>query len=396
MKILLNKAYKPATEHKGRYRVLYGGSGSGKSHFAAQEILLNMLDRKDYNYLAVRKVSKTLRHSVFRLLTDMIKEYNLSDYFAINKTEMTIISATGSSLITSGLDNVEKLKSISNINRIWIEEASEIDETDFTQLDLRLRGTDKLGYQLTLTFNPISDLHWLKKRFFDTGMPDTLILKTTYKDNHYLDDKYKQTLEELKERDYQYYKIYCLGEWGSIGNLIFSNWEKADLTEVSRTFDNIYNGLDFGFAADSTAFIRVHLDKKHKTLYIFDEMERTEMHIDELAEYISKTIGRERITCDSSEPRSIADLRRHNINATGAKKGPGSIEHGIKWLQGHKIVIDNNCINSIREISGYRYKEDKNGNVIPKPVDIDNHLIDALRYALEEEMTSKSKWGWGT
>lgn len=290
--------------------------------------------------------------------------------------------------------DVEKLKSISNINRIWIEEASEIVEQDFTQLDLRLRGQDKLGYQLTLTFNPISDLHWLKKRFFDTGMPDTLIIKTTYKDNQFLDERYKQTLEEMKERDYQYYKIYCLGEWGSIGNLIFSNWERADLTELIPTFDNIYNGLDWGFAEDPTAFVRSHLDSKHKTIYIFDEMLRTEMHIDELAEYLKKIIARERITCDSSEPRSIDDLKRQGINATGAKKGAGSIEHGIKWLQGHKIIIDNKCINAIREISGYRYKEDKNGNVIPKPVDIDNHLIDALRYSLESEMTRRNKWGW--
>lgn len=325
----------------------------------------------------------------------MIKGYGLSEYFSINKTEMTITAVTGSRLITSGLDDVEKLKSISNVNRIWIEEASEIDEQDFTQLDLRLRGTDNLGYQLTLTFNPISDLHWLKKRFFDIGMPDTLILKTTYKDNNFLDDKYKQTLEELKERDLQYYKIYCLGEWGTIGNVIFINWQKQDLTELIPTFDNIYNGLDFGFAQDPTAYIRVHLDKKRKHIYIFDELYQTEMHIDEIAIEISQRIKRERITCDSSEPRSIADLKRHNINAYPAKKGPGSIEHGIKWLQGYKIIIDNKCINVIKEISRYRYKEDKNGNAIPKPVDVDNHLIDALRYALEQEMTNKNSWGWG-
>ena len=137
MEVELNPAYKPATKTKSRYRVLYGGAGSGKSHFMAQETLLNMLSSSDYSYLVVRKTGRTLRNSVFRLLTEMIVEAELSPYFTINKTEMTITCANGSSLITSGLDDVEKLKSVANVNRLWVEEASEISEKDFNQLDLR-------------------------------------------------------------------------------------------------------------------------------------------------------------------------------------------------------------------------------------------------------------------
>lgn len=384
--IKLNPAYRSAHETDSRYRVLYGGAGSGKSHFTAQETLLNMLSSSDYSYLVVRKTSKSIRNSVFRLLVEMISEFDIAEYFRINKTDMTITCATGSSLITSGLDDVEKLKSVANINRVWVEEASEISETDFNQLDLRLRGQSKVGYQLTLTFNPISETHWLKKSFFDMGRPDTFVLKTTYKDNRFLDDKYIATLLELEKQDYQYFRIYALGEWGSIGNIIYSNWEKQDLSDMKHVFDNTFNGLDFGFADDATAFVRVHLDNKRKTIYIIDEFALRGLFIDDIAKELQERITSEYITCDSSEPRSIADLKRNNIKALPAKKGPGSIEHGIKWLQGHKIVVDTSCVETIKELSTYKYKEDKDGNVIAKPVDANNHLLDALRYALESEM----------
>ena len=387
MELKLNGVYKQAKESKDRYRVLYGGAGSGKSHFVGQETLLNMLYKPDYSYLIVRKTGKSIRNSVFRLLVEMISDYNLSSYFSINKTEMTITCVTGSSLITSGLDDVEKLKSVANINRIWIEEASEITEQDFNQLDLRMRGQSKVGYQMTLTFNPISELHWLKKSFFDVGRNGAFVLKTTFKDNDFLDDRYIQTLKDLEKQDYQYYRIYALGEWGSIGNVIFSNWRKEDLSEIKQSFDNFHNGLDFGFADDPTAFVRVHLDNKHKHVYVVSEFAKQGLHIDQMAEELKNYIANEPITCDSSEPRSIADLKRHGIRAISAKKGPGSIEHGIRWLQGYEIIVDETCTNIIKELSTYRWKEDKNGDVIPKPEDKNNHLIDALRYALEGEMT---------
>ena len=246
MQVSMNKAYKPARDTKARYRVIYGGSGSGKSHYVGQEILLSMLSSGQFSYLVARKTNRSIRHSVFQLLSSLISEYNLAEYFTVNKSDMSIICATGSRLVTSGLDDVEKLKSITGINRIWVEEASEITEGDYMQLDLRMRGNSPIGHQLTLTFNPISELHWLKKHFFDLQQPDTFVLKTTYKDNVHIDTAYKERLERLQEEDYQYYRIYTLGEWGSLGNLVFSKWERADLTELKKSFDNFYNGIDFG------------------------------------------------------------------------------------------------------------------------------------------------------
>jgi len=343
-----------------------------------------MASDPDYRYLVVRKTGQSIRHSVFQLLSDIILDNDLSDIFVINKTEMAISCKNGARLITSGLDNVEKLKSVAGINRCWIEEASEITEQDFNQLDLRLRGKNKLGYQLTMTFNPISELHWLKRVFFDIGDENAFVLKTTYQDNVHLDEKYRETLERLKEQDYQYYRIYALGDWGSLGNLIYTNWEKQEFDNGG--FDNYFNGLDFGFADDPTAFIRCHYDKKHKTIYVVDEFYRQAMFIDEVAEELKSILGGELVTCDSSEPRSIADLKRHGIRAIGAKKGPGSIEHGVKWLQSHKLVVNPRCNNTIKELTSYKWREDKDGNVIPKPVDMNNHLLDALRYGFEMEM----------
>jgi len=246
MVIKLNKAFKNAKKTDKRYRILYGGAGSGKSHYMGQETILNMLSNKEYSYLIVRKTNKSIRNSVFKLLCDIISEYDLTSKFHINKTEMSIRCLNGSTVITSGLDDVEKLKSIAGVNRIWVEEASEISEQDFNQLDLRLRGINKVGYQMTLTFNPISELHWLKRVFFDLGSNEAFVLKTTYLDNKFLDDKYIDTLKQLEIQDYQYYRIYALGEWGSLGNLIFTNWEKRNLKGEKEYFDNDYNGLDWG------------------------------------------------------------------------------------------------------------------------------------------------------
>lgn len=400
--IRLNKAYRKAYESKQRYRVLYGGAGSGKSHYVMQETLIRMMSDPEYRFLVVRKTARSLRNSVFHLLSSLVSEYGLSNHFVINKTEMTLTCLNGATLITSGLDDVEKLKSVSGINRIIIEEASEITEKDFQQLDLRLRGKNRLGYQITLMFNPVSELSWLKKRFFDLGGEDVFIHKTTFPDNGFLDPEYRAKLADLVNQDYQYYRIYALGEWGSIGNLVYTNWEKADLNalvdvgdrqmRLRDTFDNFFHGIDWGFSIDPFAYVKLHVDLKRKILYITDEVYRVEMHNDEIVEAIKPLVGNDPVTCDN-EAKSIADLRRRGINAKASKKGAGSIEYGIKFIQGFKIIVDIGCPNTIKELSGYKWREDKDGNIIPKPVDMNNHSLDAIRYALED-INKNAGFGW--
>jgi phage terminase large subunit len=198
-----------------------GGGGSGKSVFIAQKIILRMLSEKPHRFLVLRKVAKTLRESVYAELKRIIYQWGLQQLFKIHKGELLIECTNGNQILFAGLDDVEKLKSISGITAIWIEEASEINAEDFRQLDIRLRGQTKYYKQMMITFNPIDINHWLKKEFFDVKKDNATTLHSTYKDNRFLDDEAKKVLEEFKVTDPYYYSVYALGEWGVLGKTIF-------------------------------------------------------------------------------------------------------------------------------------------------------------------------------
>lgn len=210
----INEAYLPALESRHRYLVLYGGAGSGKSHFAAQKLILRLLERRGHRILVVRKVARTIRHSCFRLLKDLIVTSGLRRLFSFNETEMTIRCVNGSEIVTSGLDDTEKLKSIAGITSIWIEEATELEPEEFEQVDLRLRGESPDYRQIILTFNPISKEHWLKARFVDLPGEDVAVFRTTYRDNAFIDPDYVKVLESLRDKDPHFWRVYALGEWG--------------------------------------------------------------------------------------------------------------------------------------------------------------------------------------
>lgn len=381
----INAAYWPVLDDKNRFIVVYGGAGSGKSYAVAQILLMKLMSEPGHKMLILRKVARTLRFSVFALFRQIISDLNLSEMFSINKTDMTIrFNGNGNEIWFLGLDNVEKLKSIVGITDAWIEEASEATEEDFNQVNLRLRGEGPVAKQITLTFNPISHLHWLKKYFFDQPKGNTSIYHTTYKDNHYLDKPYIEQLEALKDIDETYYNVYCLGEWGVLGNVIFTNWTVEKIRYNEHDYDAVYNGLDFGYN-DPAALARVGV--KDGELYIFDELYQSHLTNSELVTLLKNTVpSNSLITCDSSEPRTIRDLQIAGLKAVPAKKGRDSVIHGIKFLKQYKIHIDESCINAIREFQLYKWKEDKEGNAIETPVDINNHCIDALRYSVESLM----------
>lgn len=220
-----NPLFRPyLTDNTHRYLILYGGAGSGKSVFAVQRFLYRLLTLPLCNVLVVRAVAATNRDSTYALFRQVISKWGLSELFSCKDSDLRISCANGNSVIFKGLDDTEKLKSITfpkgELTDIWIEEASEILEEDFNQLDVRLRGKGA-HKQMVLTFNPVSVLHWLKLRFFDRKDPRALVLKSTYKDNQFLDEDYKRTLEGYKDTDPYYYSVYCLGEWGVLGQTIF-------------------------------------------------------------------------------------------------------------------------------------------------------------------------------
>lgn len=222
---ITNKVYYPHYWTKSRYLVLMGGAGSGKSFFAAQKLIYRMISEPGHRFLVVRKVGKTLRQSCFALLRDTIAAWGLSKLIIPIESDLRFKCANGSEIIMAGLDDVEKLKSIQRITGIWIEEASEVSVQDWQQLDIRMRGK-AVGYiQMILTFNPVSVTHWLKDAFFDHNKgqrEETTTLKTTYKDNRFLDRAYVRVLEGFKHTDEYYYMVYCLGEWGVFGKTVYN------------------------------------------------------------------------------------------------------------------------------------------------------------------------------
>lgn len=401
--VMFNEVYlKHQFNNTNRYQIYFGGSSSGKSFSLAQRTVLDVLAGKR-NYLVVRNVQSTIKRSCLNEIIKAINAFKFNnsneheDWFLINKTDMIITCTLNSKqILFCGLDDVEKVKSITPIDGvitdIWVEEATECEYKDVKQLDKRLRGRSSAIKRLTLSFNPILKDHWLYTEYFDIWednkqyieKDNVSILKTTYKDNRFLTEDDIAALEN--ETDKYYYEVYTLGNWGVLGAVIFKNWKVKDFSDVEKTFDNYRHGIDWGFAEDPFAYIKPHYDKTRRRLYVCDEIEAVGLLNSESAPMVKEKAGRDRVICDSAEPKSVAEYKALGVNAKGAKKGPGSIEYGIKFLQGLEIIIHPRCKNFKAEISKYKYKEDKNGNVLPIPVDKDNHLIDALRYAMEDDM----------
>ena len=247
-KKIFNSAYLPFLEDDThRYLVFYGGAGSGKSVFIVQRFLIKLLQEKLCNILVVRAVGDTNRNSTFALFLQVIRKWNLSSLFSWSESNLVIRCTNGNSVIFKGLDNSEKLKSITfpkgELTDVWIEEASEVEEEDFQQLDVRLRGAGT-HKQMVLSFNPVSVLHWLKRRFVDNKDPRAAVLKTTYRDNRWLDEEYVQTLEAYKDTDPYYYAVYCCGDWGVLGATVF---DAAKVTKRLQDIDEPVKTGEFVF-----------------------------------------------------------------------------------------------------------------------------------------------------
>ena len=305
----------------------------------------------------------------------------------------------GYQIIFAGLDDVEKIKSVvpavGVITDIWIEEATETERGDVKDLYKRQRGGDEdTRKRMVLSFNPILQSHWIYNEHFDgvawsdgqqEHKTDELsILKTTYKDNKFLTTQDVKDLEN--ETDKYRYNVYTLGNWGILGHVIFTNWTVEDLSGMHDQFTNHRHGLDFGYSADPAALWVAHYDAKRKVIYVYDELYERGLTNDKLAEAVRDKIGSAPVVCDSAEPKSIAELQQYGVSATKSRKGKDSIIHGIQWLQQQSIVIDSRCVNTKNEISTAHWKEDANGNALPKPSEKNNHLLDAGRYAHEEDM----------
>ncbi len=398
---VFNEVYLFSLKDTTRTQIYFGGASAGKSAFIIGQRTVWDLLKGGRNYLILRNVARTSRTSTFNEVKQTIRDWNVEHLFHILESTMTITCIVNRyQVLFDGLDNVEKIKSIKPekgvITDVVIEEATEVtDPSIVKQLEKRLRGKSDKPKRLTLLFNPILKSHWIYKEYFSGKWSEgdicysddkLFILKTTYKDNRFLEPEDIERLED--ETDEYHYNVYTLGNWGTLGGVIFTNWRIADLSDMKDQFTNIKSGLDFGFSSDPFAFNRMHYDKTRKKIYIFHEEHEYGLTNPEIAEVILPSLGREIVTCDSAEPKSIKELQQCGVRAYGAIKGKDSVNHGVQFLQQHEIIIDRQCQETINEVEIYQWAKLRDGSDAGKPVDKDNHHIDDIRYALESEMAS--------
>ncbi|MCK9592694.1 MAG: PBSX family phage terminase large subunit [Methanoregula sp.] len=376
---IFNPLFQKLQKANTRFVLSYGGSGSSKSWTQTQYEIIRALQSKE-TILVCRRYASTLKHSVIALFSRILADWQFRDLYTENKSDKVFFFVNGSQIIFKGMDDTEKIKSIAGITRIWMEEANEFSQDDFNQLNLRLRGRDNL--QLTMTFNPIDENLWINKLFFLSGQytDQTTIIKTTYKDNRFIDDIYKQELERYQRIDPNYHRIYARGEWGIIDEArIFRTWEFSEFPE--RDARVIVYGLDFGYSQDPTAVVRVAV--WDNCIYIDEVLYQIGLTNADIARLIKQDgYHGEPVACDSAEPKSIQDLRNFGIQALSADKGKGSINAGIDNLKRNTVYISPRSRNIQRENLHYKWKKDKLGNFLPVPEDANCHLIDSIRYSL--------------
>lgn len=393
-KSAFNEVYWPYLfDYSHRYEQYYGSAGSGKSYFITAKLLLKALKFPGIKILIIRKVQATQRESTWRLFIDMLSQWKILDKCKVNKVDYTIELFNGSIFIFKGMDDPEKVKSIAGIKTIWIEECSELNEEDYSQLDLRLRAQFKY-LQLIISFNPTSKEWFGYKRWYgpDAVIPDNMfILKTTYKDNKFLPEDYIKSLEDLKYSNPTYYKIYVEGEFATLDRLVFSNFKQEFFDPQELKGMQLCTGLDWGFSADPTAGVRFLVDTPNKKIYIFDEIYQTDLTNPDIYKLlVAKGWSKDRIICDAAEPKSIEELKRLGITrAQACYKGKDSILFGINFLKQFEIIIHPACENTFMEFNNYTWKKDKNGEYTSQTVDSYNHIIDALRYG--SQIVNKKK-----
>ncbi len=400
---VVGKGYKDYWNFKGRYRVCKGSRASKKSKTTALNLIYRIMKYPQANLLVVRKVFGTLKDSCYTELKWAIHRYGVDSLFDCKLSPLEITyKPTGQKIYFRGLDDPLKITSITvDVGCLcwcWIEEAYEItDENDFNMLDESIRGITPEGLfkQITLTLNPWNEKHWIKKRFFDKEDENILAMTTNYMCNEWLDEADLKVFEDMKKNNPRRYEVAGLGNWGVTEGLVYENWSEHIFTlDEVRELEGIESvfGLDFGYTNDPTALFCGLIDIKNKVLYVFDEMYQKGMSNEKIAEAIrSMGYSKERITADSAEPKSIDRLRELGIwNIRPARKGKDSVNNGIDFIQGFKILIHPKCENFIKEIGSYCWDKDKEGHSINKPVDADNHLMDAMRYALEGYIKGKT------
>ena len=391
---LVGQGYDEFWKSEKRYRVLKGGKASKKSTTTALNLIYRLIKYPESNILVVRAVMNTHRDSTFAQLKWAQEKLGVSELFknTVSPLEMTYLP-TGQKIIFRGFDDVLKLASTTvekgYLNFVWVEEAYEINSLeDFEKLDLSVpRGSipPHLFKQTTVTFNPWNEKHWLKQRFFDKTSPDTDVFSTNYLINEFLDETDLAVFERLKTEHPRRYAVSGLGEWGIAEGLVFENWSEG-VIDTSKGEWEAFFGLDYGYTSDPTAFIAFKVNRTTKQIYVFDEIyKRRMLNCDIAREITNKGYSKERIRADAAEPKTNDDLKRLGIRRIlPSVKGKDSVINGIMNISEYFITVHPSCKNTLFELSAYCW--DKNSENLP--LDKNNHLMDALRYAFYDVKNS--------
>ena len=386
--------------------VCSGGRGSGKSSNVAH-IITQLLMRYPVNAVGIRKIDNTLEQSVYEQMKWAIEEQKVTHLFKFNKSPLRITYIPrGNYMVFRGAQYPERIKSLKDSRFpfavAWVEELAEFrteeEVTTITNSLLRGELDEGLQYKFFFTYNPPKRKQsWVNKKYgtqFVSG--NTFVHHSTYLDNPFIAKEFIKEAEETKKKNEMKYRWEYMGEAIGSGITPFNNLEFREITdEEAANFDNIRNGLDFGYATDPLAFVRWHYDKKHNGIYAIDEFYGQKISNRQAANWIkSRGYQSDRIGADSAEPKSIAELHGDfNIpNIYGVKKGPDSVEFGERWLDDLDFI----CIdpkrtpNIAREFESIDYQVDRDGNPKPRLEDKDNHAIDATRYAFADDMRANS------
>ncbi|HFI0943145.1 TPA: PBSX family phage terminase large subunit [Streptococcus suis] len=397
---IVGKGYGQFWRSRNFYRVVKGSRGSKKSKTTALNFVVNLLKCPWANLLVVRRYSNTNKQSTYTDFKWACNQLKVSHLFKFNESlpEITLKS-TGQKILFRGLDDELKITSITVDVGIlcwaWFEEAYQIENEDkFSTVVESIRGTldvPDFYKQITVTFNPWNERHWLKKVFFDedTKRADTLALTTTFRCNEWLDEVDIKRYEDLYITNPRRARIVCDGEWGVAEGLVYENVQVVDFDKEELLKSGNYKlcvGLDFGFTHDPTALVAYLIDDKDKNIYVFDEHYQVGLFTKDIAEMVkNKGYASSQIVADCAEARLIEELKsEHGIRRIKAsRKGKDSIMAGVSKLQGYQIIVHPSCTHIMGEFYSYCYQQDKEGNWLNKPEDKNNHLMDALRYGLQ-------------
>jgi len=391
-----NPVFKEVHKSKKRYIAIKGSAGSGKSVDTAQQYILRLMQDKGRNLVCIRKSDITNRDSTYAELTAAITRLKLDKYWEIGLSPLRLVCVNGNQIIFRGVNDEkqrEKLKSITfskgKLTDVWIEEATELTQGDFEIIDDRLRGElpKNLYYQIKMTFNPVSQSHWIKKVFFDRDDDNTLTNQSIYLDNRFIDEGYKARMNRRKEVDPEGYRVYGLGDWGETAGQILTNWEVKDISRTLTDYDDVVNGQDFGYN-HANAILTVGI--KDEDIYILNEIYLHEKSTDELISISEKEkLPKDIIMyCDSAEPDRIKMWRKAGYKARAVSKDKSSATKyqkvQIDWLKGRRIYIHPSCTNTIKEIDQWKWKKDeRTGEYFDIPVPFFDDAMAALRYAVE-------------